>query len=127
MRALFLIISILLLTLAGFGQIHANYRAEIEKWRTIHEAELKTDNGWLTVVGLFWLKEGKNSIGSGSGYDIELTDNFKAGKFGEITFSDGRAVLTVADGVEAMADDKPVKTIDLLPNEKGQSPTITTG
>src|SRR5438874_2016373 len=36
------------------------YRAAITAWRQQKEAELKADNGWLTVSGLFWLKEGEN-------------------------------------------------------------------
>src|SRR5258708_27712805 len=115
MKALLLPISISVLTFAGFGQTQVSYRGEIEKWRSDHEAEIKKENGWLTVVGLFWLKEGKNSIDQGTGYDIELTDNFKfkPHKFGEIDFSGGKAVLTVADGVDAATGGKTVKTLEL--------------
>src|SRR2546425_6810052 len=114
MKTIFLTITMLLFAIADYGQTLDAYQAEISKWRTGHEAEIKKDNGWLTVVGLFWLKEVKNTIGSGSNYDVELTDNFKTGKFGEIDFSAGKAVLSVADGVEAATNGKPVKTIDLI-------------
>ncbi len=127
MKTLFLFISAFVFAVAGYGQVTKNYRAEIEDWRTTHEAELKTDNGWLTVVGLFWLKDGKSTIGSGPGYDIELTDNFKTGKFGEIDFSGGKAVLTVVDGVEATTDGKLVKTLELASDEKGKPTVIRTG
>jgi hypothetical protein len=42
----------------------ASYRQEIEKWQGERAAELKSEDGWLTLVGLFWLKEGENKIGS---------------------------------------------------------------
>lgn len=42
----------------------ASYRQEIEAWRAQREAALKADGGWLTVAGLFWLKEGGNPAGS---------------------------------------------------------------
>lgn len=32
------------------------YRAEIEHWQARRESSLKSDDGWLTVAGLFWLK-----------------------------------------------------------------------
>ena len=32
------------------------YRMEIQKWRAGYEADLKKDNGWLSLAGLFWLK-----------------------------------------------------------------------
>lgn len=37
-----------------------SYYAEIERWRTDRQAKLQTDDGWLTVSGLVWLKEGPN-------------------------------------------------------------------
>jgi len=127
MKPVALFISILLLAVASLAQRTTSYRAEIEKWRVEHEADIKKDNGWLTVVGLFWLKQGKNTIGAGSDYDIELTDNFKTGNFGVIDFNDGEAVLTVADGVEATTDGKPVKTLELNSDENGKPTMITTG
>src|SRR5271168_3773238 len=40
------------------------YRQAIESWRAERQAELTSENGWLTVVGLFWLQEGENRFGS---------------------------------------------------------------
>jgi uncharacterized protein len=42
----------------------ADYPRQIEQWRQQHEAALKADDGWLTVVGLFWLEEGSNTAGA---------------------------------------------------------------
>jgi hypothetical protein len=41
------------------------------------------------VAGLFWLKEGVNTVGAGEAFNVRLRDNFKQGKFGEIEFKDG--------------------------------------
>src|SRR5437899_1924929 len=108
-------------------QAQNSYQTEINQWRTEHQARLKADNGWLTVVGLFWLKEGRNTIGSGPGYDIELTDNFKEGKFGEIDFKGGKAVLTVNKGVDATTDGKPLKSTELTSDENAKQTIIKTG
>jgi len=105
----------------------SEYVKSIEKWRAQHEAELKTDNGWLTVAGLFWLKDGVNTIGAGVGFDIELTENFKQGKFGEINFRNGKAVLKVENGVEALTDGKIVSEIELISDETGKPGAIQTG
>src|SRR5713226_9499031 len=43
------------------------YRAAISQWRRQKEAELRADDGWLTVTGLFWLKEGENRVDSAPG------------------------------------------------------------
>lgn len=44
----------------------------MEAWRKDREAKLKTDTGWLTVAGLFWLKEGANKFGSAADNDLVL-------------------------------------------------------
>jgi uncharacterized protein (DUF1684 family) len=104
-----------------------NYANEIKTWRGEHETSLKKDNGWLTVVGLFWLKDGTNTVGSGDGYDVELTSNFKGGRFGDISFHDGKAVLTVAPGREAISGGKPFSSGELVSDDPGKPTIITTG
>jgi len=92
------------LFLATQGSAQTGYAKEIEKWRSEHEARLKTETGWLTVAGLFWLKEGTNTVGTGENFDVRLTDNFKQGKFGEINFTNGTATLKLEKGIEALND-----------------------
>lgn len=104
-----------------------NYVKTVEKWRSDEEAKLKEENGWLTLAGLFWLKDGVNTVGAGPQFDVRLTDNFKQGKFGEIEFKDGSATLHVATGVEAQCEGKPVSTITLVSDEKGKPTKIQTG
>ena len=107
--------------------VPSDYVQSVEKWRHDEEANLKKENGWLTVAGLFWLKDGVNTVGAGADYDVRLTDNFKPGKFGEIDFHDGTATLKVADGVVATCLDKPVTTMTLASDEKGKPSEIHTG
>jgi len=74
------------------------------------------------------LKEGTNTVGAGEKFDVRLTENFKQGKFGEIEFKDGKAVLKVANGVEAQADGKPIAApVNLVSDEKGKPTEIRTG
>jgi uncharacterized protein (DUF1684 family) len=50
------------------------YQTGIEKWRAEREAELKADGGWLTVSGLFWLKEGENRVEGAPGmFELKQT------------------------------------------------------
>ena len=58
------------------AQADTDYVKAIEKWRNDREANLKKETGWLTVAGLFWLKEGINTVGAGPDFDVRLTDNF---------------------------------------------------
>src|SRR6476619_6444567 len=41
----------------------AAYRAEVEQWRKEREDSIASKNGWLSVAGLFFLKEGQNLFG----------------------------------------------------------------
>lgn len=55
------------------SQIDANaYAREIEQWRAQRLTELNSETGWLTLIGLYWLKEGRNTVGIGPGNDIAL-------------------------------------------------------
>ena len=104
-----------------------NYQNEIAGWRTAHENEINSANGWLTVAGLFWLKDGVNTVGAGSNYDIALPETFKQGKFGEINFHDGAADLKIENGVEASNDGKNTSSVTLASDENGKPTIITSG
>jgi uncharacterized protein (DUF1684 family) len=125
MRKLVLLATVLLSLPSANAQ--TAYTKEMEKWRSDQESDLKKDDGWLTVAGLFWLKDGVNTIGSGPGFDVRLTDSFKQGKFGEIDFHNGAATLKVESGVEAQSDGKKISTIELVSDEKGKPTKIQTG
>lgn len=113
---------------ATAAQGQTDYVKEIEKWRSERETKLKTETGWLTVAGLFWLKEGVNTIGAGESFDVRLTNNFRPGKFGEIEFKNGAAVLKVAGEVEAQVDGKRFTgTKTLVSDERGKPTEVRTG
>jgi hypothetical protein len=67
-----------------------NYSRDVEQFRATREASLKQDNGWLTVVGLFRLKEGENRVGAGEPNEIALPSPAPA-RVGKIVFSKGQA------------------------------------
>jgi len=52
--------------------VDPTYRAEVERWRRERVADLGRDNGWLTLVGLFWLKPGENRFGSAPDAPLRL-------------------------------------------------------
>jgi hypothetical protein len=117
------------LTIVLFICVNAqtDYRQEITKWRSDHESELKGENSWFSVAGLFWLKEGLNTIGRGEKFDVQLTENFKGEKFGEIIFQNGTATLRVEKGVAARANGQSVAEIPLVSDEAQKQTIIETG
>lgn len=69
-----------------------DYEKEITTWRSGRIQRLTAEGGWLTVVGLHWLKEGPNRIGSGPDNDVVLTANAPA-HAGVVTVAGSTATL----------------------------------
>lgn len=55
------------------AQQTTGHRQSIEDWRASRHERLSKTDGWLTLVGLEWLKDGENRVGSGEGSDIQLS------------------------------------------------------
>ncbi|MBY0507651.1 MAG: DUF1684 domain-containing protein [Bryobacteraceae bacterium] len=93
-----------------------DYTASIEKWRAESEAKLKSDTGWLTVSGLFWLKEGKNTFGSAADNDLVLPKGSPA-HAGVFLRTGKRIGVTVNPGASVTLKGKPVTRIEALVND----------
>jgi uncharacterized protein len=48
------------------------YINSVKKWRQEVNNNLRRENGWLALAGLFWLRKGENIIGSSLDSDIRL-------------------------------------------------------
>jgi uncharacterized protein (DUF1684 family) len=82
------------------------YSAEIETWRARRVARLTAPDGWLSVVGLFWLDEGDNAVGSAPGSRVALPARAPASA-GTIRLESGRAAFRPASGATILVDGKP--------------------
>jgi uncharacterized protein len=92
-----------------------SYQRSVGKWHQDYEQKLTSDTGWLTVSGLFWLREGKNSFGSGPGNDMVLPTGVPA-TAGYFDFHAGKTVVHVNPGVPITLNGKAVETAELLPD-----------
>src|SRR5215208_2795601 len=54
------------------------YQQGILKWRQEVDTNLRRENGWLALAGLFWLRRGTNLIGSARESDILLPQHAPA-------------------------------------------------
>ncbi|WP_438946293.1 DUF1684 domain-containing protein [Sediminibacterium sp.] len=50
--------------------LYKTHADEIEDWKRARVRALKATDGWLNLEGLFWLEEGKNTVGSGEKNNI---------------------------------------------------------
>jgi uncharacterized protein (DUF1684 family) len=61
------------------------YEAEVRAFRAEHEARISSDEGWLAVVGLFWLEDGKvHRLGTAPENEIVLPPGTAAPAAGTI-------------------------------------------
>ena len=101
-----------------------DYAAGIETWRAERETRLTADDGWLTVAGLFFLREGENSFGSDPLHDIVLPSGPRdAGVF---VLGDDRVTLRAAAGSTVSVDGRDVTAAALWPYEN-ERPALTIG
>jgi uncharacterized protein len=75
------------------GVQSSGYVADIARHRAERERELRADDGWLTVAGLFWLKPGRNVAGSAPGSDIVLPAKAPA-RLGVFELADGKVTFS---------------------------------
>jgi hypothetical protein len=109
----------LLATLSGVATVSAaetpaSYTHQIEQWRADRVARLTAPDGWLSLIGLEWLQEGANRIGSAADNDIVL----KAGPahLGTVTLAadGGMEIALVSGSSGATVDGKPVERAALI-------------
>ena len=51
----------------------ANYLAELDAWKAKRLSNLKASNGWLNIIGRWWLEPGTASLGSAPSNDLVLS------------------------------------------------------
>lgn len=111
----------------GFLLGQVSYRQEIEKWRKDREANLIKDDGWLTVAGLYWLKEGDNRAGTASRNDIVLPPGSAPPRIGGFTFRNGSTTFTAEAGIEVTLNGKPVGKVALRSDAEGAPDVLRIG
>jgi uncharacterized protein len=98
------------------------YRHEIDSWRATRDSNLRDPNGWLTLVGLFWLDEGDNRVGSDPRNRVVLPG--KAPAFAGTLVRHGAAVTARAEPGSGLASEAgPVTEMSMAPDAKGK-PTV---
>jgi uncharacterized protein (DUF1684 family) len=111
---------------AAPGSSGENYEREITTWRRQREVDLKADDGWLTVSGLFWLRPGEARIGSDPSNDVLLPPHAPE-SVGTITVSDGRARFRAAPGVAITRNGAAFESGELRPDADADPDILAIG
>lgn len=119
-----MILPLLLLSAIAAAPSPEAHRAEIEAWRARRLAGLKRPDGWLSLVGLFWLEEGDNRFGSDpKGNRIVFPEGTAPKTLGSLVLSRGTVTLHADSGANLKSDGKPVSTTTLKTDADGE-PTV---
>jgi uncharacterized protein (DUF1684 family) len=100
-----------------------SHAEEVEAWRARRLARLTAPDGWLTLVGLEWLREGDNPIGSHPSNAVHLPKGKAPPRLGSIEVSGGRATIEVLAGSSVMNEGRAVSRMVLRDDADGD-PTV---
>ncbi|WP_128543303.1 DUF1684 domain-containing protein [Larkinella soli] len=112
-------LSLLVLTaLATAFTADNSYEEEIQDWHSKRVEALKREDGWLNLAGLYWLKEGENTLGSDPTGAVVLPADRSAAHLGKLILKDGKVTIQAEAGAEVYAGDQPVQTLEIFPYTK---------
>ncbi|MEM6455769.1 MAG: DUF1684 domain-containing protein, partial [Acidobacteriota bacterium] len=109
------------------------YAADLEAWHHARTVQLRAPDGWLSLIGLFWLKPGTNPVGTSIDdvvrlpaarapadigvFDVEIDDAPDGGTIQRVTFTPAPAAEVVSLGA-------PIRrTIAVHTDRGGRTPT----
>lgn len=72
------------------------YEEDVAEWHRVRAERLQTPDGWLSLIGLFWLEEGENRFGSDPKGAVVLPQSAAPPVVGSITVEKGIPYLVPA-------------------------------
>jgi uncharacterized protein (DUF1684 family) len=103
-----------------------SYEAEIRKWQQEREATLKSDTGWLTIAGLFFLSQPQTTFGSDPVNDIVLPAGAPA-RAGTFELHRGKVSVQAAPGVSFQLGGKALTSGELKSDGDGPPDRLSLG
>lgn len=79
----------------------------LNAFRANREANLRREYGWLSLAGLFWLKEGENTFGSAAGNPIRLPERAPT-QAGVFVLQGGEVTIIPTSGVTLRLNETPL-------------------
>jgi uncharacterized protein (DUF1684 family) len=111
---------------AGSPSAGDAYRKQIEDWRQHRVERLTAPTGWLSLVGLDWLKDGSNTLGSAPDNSIVL-DKWPA-HLGTITLENGKATIAIDPAAgDTLIDGAKKPAADLLDDTEPKATVVSSG
>lgn len=104
-----------------------NYVKEISEWDSKRASRLKADDGWLNLIGRFWLKPGENTFGTSKDNDIVIESSKLPEHIGSFLFIDTIVTFKANDGINVLYNNNPVKEIIMVDDQKKDMTVLQIG
>ena len=111
---------------AGMAKGADEHRRDVDEWYNARVGRLKKDDGWLTLVGLFPLAEGRHRFGSADDNQLLFPKSAPA-HAGTIVVENGAVRLESEPGAGMTHDGAPIDRTELKTDQTGDPTEITLG
>ncbi len=99
------------------------YESAMRAWHERRIASLTSPTSWLSLAGLYWLKEGENTFGSADTNDLVFPRDRAAAVLGSFRLKSGVVTVRIEPGAEVWQDSVRISEAVLRTDADG-SPTI---
>jgi uncharacterized protein (DUF1684 family) len=122
--SLFLLTLLLMANPASAGDPYAE---EIRKYRESRVDRLQAPEGWLSLIGLFWLDQGDNGFGSAKDQAIVLPEDAAPPVAGVLRLDGGQVRLVARENVTITLADESVRDRVLQDDHEGKPDVLRLG
>ncbi len=105
----------------------AAHSADVEVWREWRHADLMQPDGWLSLVGLYWLEPGRNTFGADPRNKIVFPPENAPASIGRFVFDNDMVSMTVRSNLGVQVDGKPALWYMMSAPSLSESPVATMG
>ena len=111
---------------AGVIDVNA-HKKEIEEWQKKRLTRLTREDGWLTLCGLFWLKEGENPVGTDSSNTVILPAGKAPKSLGSIWSEKNSLRFEAKPEAGVKVKDSTIRSIQLLTDADSEATILKHG
>ncbi len=101
--------------------------AEWTAWRAQRRESLTGENGWLTLIGLFWLEPGENAIGSAESNAVVLPADRAPSELGTLVRDGTSVTFRSRPGAGVTVAGAPIDAMPLVSDQQGEPTTLEVG
>jgi hypothetical protein len=107
------------------GAAAVSHEEEIRDWRERRHARLASEDGWLTLVGLEWLQEGENRVGSSPSSTIRIEGGPE--EWGTVSVNGGEIRFVAAPGSGVLVNGTEMGEATLVADNQGEPTVVSSG